>query len=834
MNQCFGCSTCKSADKPLEGFIADLPMETSHHRVEGQSAKCGFGLQGVCCRLCSNGPCRITPKAPRGICGATADVIVTRNFLRAVASGSGCYIHIVENTALNVLKTAQAKGGLKGLNALNYLADEMGIVCDDIYEKAEKVARKVLDDLYKPEYEKMELVEKLAYAPRFQRWKELGILPGGAKGEVFHGVVKCSTNLNSDPVDMLTDCLKLGISTGLYGLTLTNLLNDILLGEPEIRMAPVGLRVIDPEYINIMITGHQHTIFVDLQEKLKSPEAVAKAQAAGAKGFKLVGCTCVGQDLQLRGAHYTEVFEGHAGNNYTSEAVLATGGIDAVLSEFNCTLPGIEPICDELKIKQICLDDVAKKANAKMMPFDFDRREEQSMEIIDEIVEAYKARRGNVPMNLFPEHGNDDTLTGVSEVSLKKFLGDTWKPLIDLIVSGDIKGIAGVVGCSNLTAGGHDVLSVELTKELIAKDILVLTAGCSSGGLENCGLMEPSAAKLAGPKLRAVCEKLGIPPVLNFGPCLAIGRLEIVATELAKEIGVDLPQLPLVLSAAQWLEEQAPGRFKVEVSPNGQLGDSPDMVAGVKLGTLTMEFDLSSVVSSVSGPATSAVDLPYLYPTYEDWVQGTFENGGLELFNETLAPSGYYCVGMFYNGMRQVISRTSTYHNSEDLHGQKIRVAQNDLDIKTWDAMGGSPTPMSWNEVLTSLSTGTIEALDHSLGVFNDFNIHEIAPYITITNHASSPFPIVCSLEWIESLDPEDRALIEEGVALACEQQREEERANEMEYIERFKEEGATVEELTDEEVAAFKEAVQPVYDDLRAQIGDDLMDRWLATVPQS
>lgn len=613
MNQCFGCSTCKSADKPLEGFIADLPMETSHHRVEGQSAKCGFGLQGVCCRLCSNGPCRITPKAPRGICGATADVIVTRNFLRAVASGSGCYIHIVENTALNVLKTAQAKGELKGLNALNYLADEMGIVCDDIYEKAEKVARKVLDDLYKPEYEKMELVEKLAYAPRFQRWKELGILPGGAKGEVFHGVVKCSTNLNSDPVDMLTDCLKLGISTGLYGLTLTNLLNDILLGEPEIRMAPVGLRVIDPEYINIMITGHQHTIFVDLQEKLKSPEAVAKAQAAGAKGFKLVGCTCVGQDLQLRGAHYTEVFEGHAGNNYTSEAVLATGGIDAVLSEFNCTLPGIEPICDELKIKQICLDDVAKKANAKMMPFDFDRREEQSMEIIDEIVEAYKARRGNVPMNLFREHGNDDTLTGVSEVSLKKFLGDTWKPLIDLIVSGDIKGIAGVVGCSNLTAGGHDVLSVELTKELIAKDILVLTAGCSSGGLENCGLMEPSAAKLAGPKLRAVCEKLGIPPVLNFGPCLAIGRLEIVATELAKEIGVDLPQLPLVLSAAQWLEEQAlaDGCFGLALGLPLHLG-LPPFVTGSKLVTKVLTEDMKQLTGGqviINGDAKESADI---------------------------------------------------------------------------------------------------------------------------------------------------------------------------------------------------------------------------------
>ena len=294
-----------------------------------------------------------------------------------------------------------------------------------------------------------------------------------------------------------------------------------------------------------------------LQDRLIADDVKEKAKKAGAKGFKLVGCTCVGQDLQLRGAHYTEVFDGHAGNNYTSEAILATGGIDAVLSEFNCTLPGIEPICDELKIKQICIDNVAKKANAELKEFDFENRAAVTEEIIDEIVEAYKARRGSVTMNLMKDHGNDNTLTGVSEVSLKKFLGGSWQSLIDLIVSGDIKGVAGVVGCSNLTAGGHDVLSVDLVKELIAKDIIVLTAGCSSGGIENCGLMVPEAAKYAGPKLRAVCEKLGIPPVLNFGPCLAIGRLEIVATELAEALKVDLPQLPLVLSAAQWLEEQA-------------------------------------------------------------------------------------------------------------------------------------------------------------------------------------------------------------------------------------------------------------------------------------
>lgn len=610
-SSCFSCNTCKSADKPLEAFIKTLPMETSHHRVESQSTKCGFGLQGVCCRLCANGPCRITPKSPRGICGADADTIVTRNFLRAVAAGSGCYIHVVENTALNLKNTALAKGKIRSEASLRNLAEVLGIEGEDVYDLAVNVADAVLADLYKPEYEQMKLIEKLAYSKRLDAWKALGIMPGGSKSEVFSGVVKCSTNLNSDPMDMLVHCLKLGVSTGVYGLMLTNLLNDILLGEPEIRFAPVGLNVIDTDYINIMITGHQHSMFTYIQDRLIEEDVVAKAKAVGAKGFKLVGCTCVGQDLQLRGAHYTEIFDGHAGNNYTSEAILATGGIDAVLSEFNCTLPGIEPICEELQIKQICIDDVAKKRNAELIQFKFETRVEDGDRIIDEIIAGYVARRGSVEMNLLPEHGNKNTLTGVSEISLKKFLGDSWKPLIDLIVSGKIKGVAGVVGCSSV-AYGHDTLTVELTKELIKRDIIVLSAGCSSGGIENCGLMTPEAAELAGPNLKEVCKSLGIPPVLNFGPCLAIGRLEMVATELAKEIGIDIPQLPLVLSAAQWLEEQAlaDGCFGLALGLPLHLG-VPPFVTGSSLVTKVLTEDMKALTGGqviIDGDAKSSAD----------------------------------------------------------------------------------------------------------------------------------------------------------------------------------------------------------------------------------
>lgn len=283
----------------------------------------------------------------------------------------------------------------------------------------------------------------------------------------------------------------------------------------------------------------------------------------------------------------------------------------------------------------------------------------------------------------------------------------------------------------------------------------------------------------------------------------------------------------------EYLEENAPGRFKVEVFSDGALGDTTDVIAGLGLGTVEMVFDLSSCFTQVAGDASACIDLPYLYPSFEAWEQGMFENGGLELFNEYIKDVDFYCIDMYYNGIREIISRDKIYHNTDDFKGQKVRIAQNDLNVEIWNAMGANPTPMAWGEVVTSLSQGQIDALDHSLGVFNDFNLHEVAPYVTITNHCSSPFPIIVSLKWIEGLDPADREVLEAGVHEMAKSQRAEERANEAKYIERFKNEGAEVYELSDDETAAFLDACQPVYDWMKARVGDEVIEKWLATVPQ-
>ncbi len=552
---------CASADTCFAEYLDRKDqVNTAFNRMEEQRLKCGYGEMGVCCRLCSNGPCRITPDSPKGVCGATADSIVARNFLRAVAAGSACYLHVAESTASRLKAIAEGVSPLplRSRASVEKLAAKLGIAGDTIEAKAAGIADAVLSDLYKPRSEKMTLVDHLAIPPRAEVWNRLGIYPGGAKAEVFDALIKTSTNLNTDPVDQLLHCLNLGISTGLYGLTLTNLMNDLIMGEPEIRPARTGFKVADPLYVNIAVSGHSHSVFAGLIAFLETDAGQKIGRDAGARGIRIVGLTCVGQDMQLRAAAAggEAVFSGQAGNNFTQEALLATGAIDMVISEFNCTLSGIEPIIAAQQIRFVCLDDVAKQASAELIPDEKGKELVLAERLCRMAAEQYQTRRKAVEIDI-PDHGYDDVVTGVSESSLVKLLGGSLQPVIDLLTAGTIKGVAGVLGCSNLAAGGHDVTTVKLTEELIKRDILVLSAGCTTGGLANCGFCSPSAKELAGPGLKAVCEKLGIPPVLNFGPCLAIGRIELVVTELAKMLKLDMPRLPVVISAPQWLEEQA-------------------------------------------------------------------------------------------------------------------------------------------------------------------------------------------------------------------------------------------------------------------------------------
>ena len=114
-----------------------------------------------------------------------------------------------------------------------------------------------------------------------------------------------------------------------------------------------------------------------------------------------------------------------------------------------------------------------------------------------------------------------------------------------------------LISCTTLKDSGQDVNTIVIAKELIKRDILVMSAGCGGAALQVAGLTTTDAQELAGDSLKAVCESLGIPPILSMGTCTDTGRIINIVTAVADALGVDPPQLPVAVTAPEYMEQKA-------------------------------------------------------------------------------------------------------------------------------------------------------------------------------------------------------------------------------------------------------------------------------------
>ena len=179
-------------------------------------------------------------------------------------------------------------------------------------------------------------------------------------------------------------------------------------------------------------------------------------------------------------------------------------------------------------------------------------------ELVTKAIENYK-NRGEVHI---PPH-KETAVIGFTNESIKYMLGGkfraSYRPLNDNIINGRIRGIAAIVGCTNPKVR-QDYTHTELAKQLIKRDVLVLTTGCATIACGKQNLLNPKdALELAGPGLREVCETVGIPPILACGSCVDNSRLLVASSEIVREggLGEDLSDLPLAGACLESIPEKA-------------------------------------------------------------------------------------------------------------------------------------------------------------------------------------------------------------------------------------------------------------------------------------
>lgn len=527
-----------------------------------ETIRCGFCVSGLSCQLCAQGPCRINPKVPRGACGVDAHVMVARNFV---------YRHVTIGTAANIFHAQQAARTLKaaaespesGLtlrdpDKLLKYAEMAGLNSkQDVGKVARTFADWVLADMGRPYYEEAAMVQAFAPAKRKELWRKLKLFPGGGNSEVAFAQTKCMTNLNADPIDFLLTSVRLGIINEYQGLFALDILQEILMGTQKIHTTRQNMGLLDPAKINIIANGHMPLVAHTVIELASRPEWQDKARAAGAAGIQVLGHVCEGQQLMnYEGTQAMEAYGGQEGEWLSEEYLLATGCVDVFMFDYNCTVPTLPLYAKRFGTTMVSTHEVIKLPGTETVEFIPERMAEQAGKILDMSLEAYRRRKAENREVYVPQYTTECTV-GFSTEPIKAALGGTWQPLLDAIVSGSIRGIATVVGCTTARYGQGGSNIFRIAKGLIAKDILVLAGGCTSAVMEYTGLTRPQAAEECGPGLKSVCQALGIPPVLSYGACVDIGKMTHTAMELADALGVDTNKLPLVIGAPEYLEQKA-------------------------------------------------------------------------------------------------------------------------------------------------------------------------------------------------------------------------------------------------------------------------------------
>ena len=531
----------------------DAGIETVWDRLAAQLPQCGYCAMGVSCRNCAMGPCRVDPfgEGPqKGVCGADADVIVARNLGRSIAAGASA--HSDHGRDILEVFAETARGQTSGYRIadeakLRRLAAELGIAVDD--RPTEEVARDVADELLESFGTRRDEVSFVARAPepRRQLWKRLSITPRGIDRENVEMLHRTHMGVDNDYANILLHGLRTSLSDGWGGSMIATELSDILFGTPTPVTSQVNLGVLKGDQVNIALHGHNPLLSDVIVEAARDPELMALARAKGAAGINLVGLCCTGNELLMRKGVPM------AGNHLMQELIIMTGALEAMVVDYQCIMPSVTDVAKCYHTRVISTADKAKFPGATHIPFDPHHGLEIGKQIVRQAIEAFPNRN---PERVRIPDAPVSMMAGFSVEAILAALGGTPEPLVAAIRDGSVRGAVGVVGCNNPKIA-QDYGHVTLTRRLIENDILVLVTGCAAVANGKAGQMMPEAAEMAGPGLRAVCQALGIPPVLHMGSCVDNTRILVLAAALATHLGVDIQQLPLAGAAPEWYSEKA-------------------------------------------------------------------------------------------------------------------------------------------------------------------------------------------------------------------------------------------------------------------------------------
>ena len=262
---------------------------------------------------------------------------------------------------------------------------------------------------------------------------------------------------------------------------------------------------------------------------------------------------------------------------------------------------------------------------------------------------------------------------------------------------------------------------------------------------------------------------------------------------------------------AEEVERLSGGEMEIQVYPQSTLGGDRELMESCKDGDIP--FVVQSPAPQVSFmPELCVFDTPCVFDDIEEARAAIDDPEFFSVIQGIYEDAGYQILGMADQCFR-VMTSSEPFTGMESFKGQKIRTMENTYHIQFWNAVGASPTPMTFSEVYIGLQQGTIDAQENAYELIVSAKLYEQQEVLVQTNAVPDYITLIVSDDFFRDLDKEQQQIVREAAAIA----QEELAAEGMEIVE--------IDQQTWEEM---QEACQPVYENIRKQAGDELVDLYM------
>ncbi len=282
----------------------------------------------------------------------------------------------------------------------------------------------------------------------------------------------------------------------------------------------------------------------------------------------------------------------------------------------------------------------------------------------------------------------------------------------------------------------------------------------------------------------------------------------------------------------EYVEKETDGHVKVNIYASGQLGGEEETLEQVSQGSLEMAVASFAPVVSYD-PAFEVMDIPFVYNTYEEAWMVLDSQVGTDMLN-SMKEYGMIGLSFMENGFRQVTSSQGAIETMDDFSGLKLRTMQNNNHMANFKALGANPTPVPFSELYMALSQKTVDAQENPIANVTDKKLYEVQDYLTLTNHIYDAMPLVCNLEFFESMPGKYQGIVKTGAILGQEYSRFCNAEREAIILKDLEKKGMKINTLKDSEREKMKEASQKAgIESVAKDIGQDKVDEYLKNVDE-